>query len=133
MLPTLQRAVKHPTMIEGLADILSTLAVEVKYRVECGKYARSERIATASAAAMQAALTSGHPREASGIQPPSKTMFRRARRDSPARSSSKNALSRTIRRLESLAHVGQKVLYDSPASSMCRDCASERVGVAGGH
>ena len=60
MLPVLQRAVAHFDMTEELADILSTRALEVEYRVECGKYATSERTATASAAAMQAALTSGH-------------------------------------------------------------------------
>ena len=36
MLPALERAVEHPDMTEELAEILSTSAVNVEYRVETG-------------------------------------------------------------------------------------------------
>ena len=36
MLPALAEAVEHPDMTEELAEILSTRAVEVEYRVETG-------------------------------------------------------------------------------------------------
>ena len=89
MPPVLQRAVEHSDMTEELADILSTWAVEVKYRIECDKYATSERIATASAAAVPVGVFSGwqpEPEMEVNPYPPPKCMFRRARRDSPVRS-----------------------------------------------
>jgi hypothetical protein len=36
VLPALQEAVDHPDMTEDLAEVLSTQAVEVEYRVETG-------------------------------------------------------------------------------------------------
>ena len=36
MLPALNRAVDHPDMTEDLAEILSTLTVDIEYRVEAG-------------------------------------------------------------------------------------------------
>lgn len=36
MLPALERAVEHPDMTEELAEVLSTRAVDVEYRVERG-------------------------------------------------------------------------------------------------
>lgn len=42
MLPALAEAVEHPDMSEELAEILSTNAVEVEYRVERGVTVRDE-------------------------------------------------------------------------------------------
>jgi hypothetical protein len=42
MLPALQRAVDHLDMADDLAEVLSTPAVEVEYRVECGVTVRDE-------------------------------------------------------------------------------------------
>lgn len=42
MLPALTEAVEHPDMTEELAEILSTRAVEVEYRVERGVSVRDK-------------------------------------------------------------------------------------------